>query len=135
MRTLILVMALAFASAANAADVLLQWTLPATDCQGDVQPIADELEIFVADAPMLSDDTPCDDVTDERPAGGNVVLTASTPNAAQGDLPISLLGGATYYARARLRVGDEWSDLSGQITIDVPKGVLQVPVIIQIGGG
>ncbi len=131
------------ANEAMAADVTLQWDLPTTDCDGAPQPIADELEIFVSTEPIpaASDNTPTkcerDDQgapIDVRPAGGGVVLTAQTPNAERGTLDVQLLGGQVYYVRAWLRVGNEWSNLSRQLQMDIPRGALNVPTIIRLGG-
>lgn len=123
---------------ALAAPVTLEWQLPTSNCGGDPQPIADELEFFVSTSPIPASDTSCPIdagyAVDPRPAGGGIVLTAQTPNASTGSIDINLLGGQTYFVRARLRVGVEWSNLSLEVQRDVPAEVLEVPVIIRFGG-
>jgi len=125
---------------AFAADVKLQWTLPGIDCDGAPQ-TATELEFFVADTPIpAGDDEPCppspvpaDYEVDPRPVGSNIVLTANSTNTTTGELDIQLLGGQTYYVRARLRdANGEWSNLSPNLELVVDKGILRPPAIIRL---
>ena len=127
---------------AKAADVTINWQLLTTDCNGDPMEATDydEIEIFVAEDPIPALDITCPtegdpSTVDARPAGGNVILTARSPNALTGDINVNLLGGQTYFARAR--VSDQsgnWSNLSAQVEVVVPQGIVRPPVIIQIGG-
>ena len=138
MKRLLPILLLLLAPCAWATEVTLQWQLQPQDCEGNAMDPSsyDTIEFFVADSPIPASNTSCPGdagyAVDPRPVGGNVVLTAQSPNALQGDIPVNLLPG-TYFARARVSDTDgNWSNLSLELQVDVPQGVLQVPVIIQI---
>lgn len=124
-----------FSLSVAAKEVTIQWSMPANNCDGQPQPMADEIQIYIATAPIPANADPCESVADEIPTGPTVVETITSLDATTGQVVVNLLGGQTYYVRARLRVGTRWSNLSAQAVRELELDPLSPPVVIILGGG
>jgi hypothetical protein len=128
-----IVLALFFLAApVNAADITLQWTVPATTCDNEPLAAADltNIEIYIDTAPIQPGSvTDCTAAPVDPPAG----FTPTTAGANDASVTISVLGGATYFLRARVQhVNGSWSNLSQETSVDIALGNLRPPTLIVI---
>lgn len=129
-RTILALIAL-LPALALATETTIEYDLPTTDCAG--QPIGDilEMEIYISAGPIPASDLTCPEqggAVDEPPASYSSLIAGDT---SQGSVTVDLFPGP-YFARARVRTADGWSNLSNQAELVVP-GRPSAPVIIRFG--
>jgi hypothetical protein len=130
MKFLILIAALLSAPFALSKEVTIEWTLATTDCAGGTVAPTDyiAMEIYVSAATIPASDIPCP--TGATPDAPPATFSAKlTPAPGAGTAKTNLIGGATYYIRARVQTSEGWSNLSNQTTAKIP-GRGKAPVII-----
>ena len=121
-------------TSAYAVQTIIEYELPTDTCEGttiDPSVIA-ALEIYIDTQHIPAVEINCPQVgtpTDVPPSGLNVVNAVPS----DGSVTIDLVGGQTYYIRARVQdQSGDWSNLSGQHIEEVPRSPLNVPVIIRM---
>jgi len=134
MRILITLLAM-FSLPAAAATATIQWELPTEDCAGQPVGTIEQVEIFLATSPIAASgqECPADGVVDAPPADFDQAIDAGDQDRS---LTVELTAGQTYYARMRVRTADGWSNLSNEVSLDLPEESVPpgAPLIINFGG-
>ena len=117
---------------AHAVETIIQWQLPATDCDGQAIPAGSitQIELYISAVPIAASGVDCatgPGNTDEPPASFSSRVEATATN---GQVTVDLIGGVTYYVRGRIRNADGWSNFSNQIERFIPRAPLRAPVIV-----
>lgn len=126
-----LILACLLPALATAVETTIEYQLPVEDCGGN--PVGDilEMEIYISAGPIPASDVPCPAPgaqPDEPPESYSSLIAGDT---SRGSVQVDLFPGP-YYARARVRTADGWSNLSNQLHLVVP-GRPAAPVIIRFG--
>ncbi len=132
MRALLVLAGLLLAAPAFALEVTYEWTWPTAYCNGDplFEADIDEVELIVATSTIPRQPSACTPAPDVPPSGGVVISqTVTPPNLSA---TVDLQCGQTYYAVIRVRVGDEWSNFSGERVDTIPCGQPGIPLIIRV---
>ena len=111
----------------------ISWQLPTENCDGStIDPAGMQaLELYVGTGNIPAQDVPCpdpDEPVDPPPTGGTVVDVVNL-DPGQTSITLDLADGVTYFFRMRIRVNGEWSNLSNQVSKDLPFPVPTSPVL------
>lgn len=120
---------------ALATPVIIEYELPSETCDG--QPIdsaqLEAMEIYVSAGPIPASDQECPPPggeVDQPPESYSTMIEAADQSGA---VTVDLIGGQTYYIRARVRAAEGWSNLSNERQVSVPTRPVRAPVLIRIG--